>query len=81
MLKAERPIPAGGPWWHKGTCSDFDLVPVPGLARFAAVKRTFGFAQLSLCPSLLSVAMVSTMTQSNLGEERVYFILSFMVHH
>lgn len=69
VWKAEQPIPAGGQWWPKGTSSDLDLVLIPGPARFAAVKKTFGFAQLSICPSLLSVAMISTMTQSNLGRE------------
>lgn len=72
-------IPAGGLWWHKGTSPDLDLSPVPGPARFAAVKQTFGFAQLSLYPNLPPVAMMSTVTQSNPG--KVYFILCFMVHH
>lgn len=35
----------------------------------------------NFCLILLSVAMVNSMTESNLGEEKVYFSLQVLVHY
>lgn len=47
------------------------------------LSRAAAFGSLEGCPHLFFVAMINTMTESNLGEERLYFSLHFqiIVHH